>query len=524
MIPRQKRNPRGIESDLSKFFRLRGDLVPVTVEQVAAAEESLEGDKTELPDSLRNVPAIPKPKSTGRIFSARYWTNPSVLRLETHDPIEAITQKARKLVMDAIQEGWNGPPYDPAELVDLHRSRITLVPTEDVIDARTRSKGGRFQIEFNPLRPPARLRFSLAHELAHTLFPDCAEATRNRATHEQTAGDEWQLEMLCNIAAAEILMPVGSLPAPEKFIPTVDSLIHFRRVFQVSAEAILVRLLQRSPFRCFGFAAHRAPNSDRYAVDYIISSASVRDSLSFSSGFVLPKETRAAECTAIGYTAKGVESWVGLEDSQVEYVGIPPYPGHLFPRVLGIVKPNLLANASSQFRFLKGDAREPRGSGLKILCQIVNDKALTWGAGFARAVRGTWPNAQREFTKWVLTSKEFRLGSTNFIRLRDDLILASLVAQRGYGESDKPRIRYAALEQALSIVGEAAKQWSASVHMPRIGTGQAGGDWGIVYEILQHTLSARGVDTTIYDLANQPRPAKKQVGLFDPPADADQFV
>src|SRR5207245_1567973 len=37
---------------------------------------------------------------------------------------------------------------------------------------------GRIQIEFNPNKPKGRLRYSIAHELAHTLFPDRAEAVR----------------------------------------------------------------------------------------------------------------------------------------------------------------------------------------------------------------------------------------------------------------------------------------------------------------------------------------------------------
>ena len=52
---------------------------------------------------------------------------------------------------------------------------------------------------------------------------------------------------------------------------------------------------------------------------------------------------------------------------------------------------------------------------------------------------------------------EMRLGKVKLIRLTEDLTLASLIAQRGYGESSQPRIRYAALEQALEFVAAAAK-------------------------------------------------------------------
>jgi O-acetyl-ADP-ribose deacetylase (regulator of RNase III) len=102
--------------------------------------------------------------------------------------------------------------------------------------------------------------------------------------------------------------------------------------------------------------------------------------------------------------------------------------------------------------------------------------------------------------------------------------LASLVAQQGYGPSDKPRIRYAALVQCLLAVAELAKRHSATIHMPRFGTGQAGGSWAIVEEIIQETLVRQHIDVTVYDLPGQKAPVNKQPSLFDVPADIDQFV
>ena len=41
--------------------------------------------------------------------------------------------------------------------------------------------------------------------------------------------------------------------------------------------------------------------------------------------------------------------------------------------------------------FLRGNALEPRGTGTRIIAQIVNDKTPNWGAGFAREVRNKYP-------------------------------------------------------------------------------------------------------------------------------------
>jgi len=91
----------------------------------------------------------------------------------------------------------------PFQLADL--LGIDAVPKHDVDDARTVPVGrSGFRIEFNPARPRGRLRHSIAHVIAHTLLPDCAEQVRHRLKRESLNVDEWQLEGLCNLAAAEI--------------------------------------------------------------------------------------------------------------------------------------------------------------------------------------------------------------------------------------------------------------------------------------------------------------------------------
>jgi len=130
----------------------------------------------------------------------KFWTNPSVLALSRgHDPIEVITQKSRAVVFEALESGWEGPPYDPFRLADQMGVKIT--PSSDVREARTIPlSDNRFRIEFNPDRPQRRIRYSIFHELAHTLFPDCGDTIRNRGTHTGARPDDWQLETLCNLA------------------------------------------------------------------------------------------------------------------------------------------------------------------------------------------------------------------------------------------------------------------------------------------------------------------------------------
>src|SRR5690242_12132492 len=102
------------------------------------------------------------------------WTHESIRLLGGSDPVSDIIQRGQALTLRAIEGGWQGPPYDPFALADF--LRIPVIPSTDVADARTvPSRGGEIRIEYNPMRPRARVRYSVAHEIAHTLFPDCAD-------------------------------------------------------------------------------------------------------------------------------------------------------------------------------------------------------------------------------------------------------------------------------------------------------------------------------------------------------------
>ena len=163
----------------------------------------------------------------------------------------------------------------------------------------------------------------------------------------------------------------------------------------------------------------------------------------------------------------------------------------------------------NKIRYLRGDATSPRGSDFRILAHIVNDRGIVWGAGFGRAVRRRWPAVQQEFAKWAVSTRaEFCLGNIHFSRVDDSLVVANLVAQHGFGPSRTPRIRYGALEEYLHKLANDPLSKGVPVHLPRIGTGEGGGTWDIVSEIIDDTLCQQGVDVTVYDL---PRPLGKEV-------------
>lgn len=441
-----------------------------------------------------------------RFPNAEQWTHKSVLAFAgDKDPIQLIVEKARLTVAKALDLGWSGPPYDPIQLADL--LGLDVAPSAHVPDARTVSHAHSLRIEFNPNQPKGRLRYSVAHEIAHTFFPDCHEEIRHRSA-PSSIHDDWQLETLCNIAAAELLMPFGSLNELSPNDLSIDRLLELRSRFNVSVEAMLIRAMHVAGFSCAMFCAHRVtsgPNADRYQIDYVVESLPANAPV--GRGYLLPANSVAKECTAIGYTAKGTQKLSG-RTFVVECVGIPPYPGSPHPRVAGLLIPDDFSQPIQQpITYLTGSALEPRGTGPKVIAHIVNNKTANWGGkGISVAIKRKWPQSQAAYKSWFgAKSASQLLGEVHTTPLAEGVHLASLIAQVGYGPSSNPRVRYEALRKCLTILAKRCEELEASLHIPRIGCGEAGGRWDVVRDLILSTVAEAKIPVTVYDLPNTPQ-------------------
>jgi O-acetyl-ADP-ribose deacetylase (regulator of RNase III) len=319
--------------------------------------------------------------------------------------------------------------------------------------------------------------------------------------------------MLCNLGAAELLMPTGSLPDLKNKRLTIEGLLELRKQYQVSAESLALRYVNMTEQPAAVFVASRKPipAKARYHIDYAFSSRSwpVR----MQRGFLLPEDTVVQKCTAIGFTAKGQEKWAPhMDEINVECVGLPPYAGSIYPRGMGILHPlKGEIEPAAKIRYVVGDALSPSGTGTKILVHVVNDKTPNWGAGFGMAVRDAWPPIQDEFRSWWLKDRaRIHLGNIFFSKISDGLFVSPMICQHGYGPSEKPRIRYAALKTCLQQVLAKATELKASVHMPRIGSGYAGGAWALIEQLVDENLCRYGVPVVVYDLPGAQKPPEQR--------------
>jgi O-acetyl-ADP-ribose deacetylase (regulator of RNase III) len=152
-------------------------------------------------------------------------------------------------------------------------------------------------------------------------------------------------------------------------------------------------------------------------------------------------------------------------------------------------------------KYLKGDATSPQAKGEKIICHICNDLG-GWGKGFVLAISMRWPEPEKDYRDWhrPRAQTDFALGKARFVNVGNYMAIANMVAQRGMKTgSNGPPIRYDAVKQSLAAVSKEALARNASVHMPRIGCGLAGGKWEKIEPIIESELIAKGVAVYVYD-------------------------
>jgi O-acetyl-ADP-ribose deacetylase (regulator of RNase III) len=142
-------------------------------------------------------------------------------------------------------------------------------------------------------------------------------------------------------------------------------------------------------------------------------------------------------------------------------------------------------------RVVRGDATSPQASGPKIVAHICNDLG-GWGKGFVVAVSRRWHRDR--------ANNDFDLGAVQVVGVRPDIWVANMIGQHGMkrGSAGAP-IRYDAVERCLTGLAVHAARLGASVHMPRIGCGLAGGKWELIEPIVVRTLSEHDIAVTVYD-------------------------
>ncbi|GLS24417.1 macro domain-containing protein [Marinibactrum halimedae] len=154
-------------------------------------------------------------------------------------------------------------------------------------------------------------------------------------------------------------------------------------------------------------------------------------------------------------------------------------------------------------QFLKGDATQPAGDGQQVIVHVCNDLGR-WGRGFVLALSQRWAEPEQTYKEAFKTEPKPSLGDVQFVSVSDSITVANLIGQHGIrsprNKNAPAPIRYEAIETGLSTIGSYALKLGASIHMPRIGCGLAGGHWEEIEPIIELTLVNKGVSVFVYSI------------------------
>lgn len=157
--------------------------------------------------------------------------------------IEAILWHTKMLI---IESGIKEPPYTPAIYASIRNIKEIknkpmqqegqLIPNSD----------GTFNIELRSDRSQERKNFTCCHEIAHTFFYEISPSIKYRNNtnyQDQPTKNQTEEEILCNISAAELLMPQNKLKQIIKnYQASPESIVTIAKKFQASLTSTIIRI------------------------------------------------------------------------------------------------------------------------------------------------------------------------------------------------------------------------------------------------------------------------------------------
>jgi O-acetyl-ADP-ribose deacetylase (regulator of RNase III) len=144
--------------------------------------------------------------------------------------------------------------------------------------------------------------------------------------------------------------------------------------------------------------------------------------------------------------------------------------------------------------YLVGDATYPWGEGNKVIAHCCNNKGA-WGSGFVLALNKRWEMPELAYKSLNV----YNGGKVQFVPVSQNIIVANIIGQDGYGTDGKQYVNYEWIDQGLGVVNDFADLTNSTIHMPRIGCGLAGGTWDKMEQIIEDTRSFKN-SIFVYDL------------------------
>jgi len=152
-----------------------------------------------------------------------------------------------------------------------------------------------------------------------------------------------------------------------------------------------------------------------------------------------------------------------------------------------------------QIVYIDGDATKPAdvaNGDKKLIVHCCND-LKAWGAGFVVSLSKKWPEPEAAYR-----AMDQRLGHVSIVKVEENLWVANVIGQHGVMRGttgELPPVRYEALRMGFRKICEALKgKEGYSIHMPRVASGLAGGDWAMVEVLINDTFVRAGLEVVVY--------------------------
>ena len=141
-----------------------------------------------------------------------------------------------------------------------------------------------------------------------------------------------------------------------------------------------------------------------------------------------------------------------------------------------------------------------------IICQQVNCQGVM-GSGLAKQIRDKYTEVYVAYKQLCSMYKPNEiLGFAQIVECNDGKLVCNIAGQLNYGK-EKQHTDYEALHNGLDSLFNSVinikKYKGKSIAIPyKIGCGLGGGDWDVVYKIIENLVNYYNCDITIYKKEN----------------------
>ncbi len=170
-----------------------------------------------------------------------------VREMKEPDPAIAVRAKARQVLAEFRAVFAGEPPFNLEALASFRGLRSSDDAPRHSEDSEIAPQAdGSVVLRVNRDRPLTRQRFSVGHELGHTLFKDFhLKVQCRKAVDRDWADPDDHIEALCDIAASEFLFPAPWFPDRAHGLAlTSQAISTLATDYQASREATLRRLIE----------------------------------------------------------------------------------------------------------------------------------------------------------------------------------------------------------------------------------------------------------------------------------------